>query len=673
MPLRDPQPFYAALERFAALRRAATTDFRWSADGRELSWTVGADHGGQRVWRAGDGVRPTVAAPAHPRAAAAPSARSFMRECYLVPEFPVPEAPSPDGRWFASVQQGELHLRGACGQPDRRLTTGASEALGWDLETVGVDPWSPDSRWLFAAQMDRRAVWQDVRTRFDGADGRVRIDHPRVQRAGQAIDLVQPHLVPIDGGPVRWIDLGEMRDHFLRLVGWLPDASAVVLLRLSRKLDRAELFVVDTVQARARRVHHEQCPTFLRLDPIIWAGPTGCDLLPGRRFVWQSERDGWNHLYLGHLDADPSQPLVQLTRGAMAVHDVIRAGDDGIWFRARADGPRPYDLHVYRVALSGGLAQRLSEGDGEHEGIIAPDGSHFADTFSTPSVAPRSVLRRADGTSLGELELADLRPLLGPAWAPPEEVIFTAADGTTALRGVLYRPPGFDPGRRYPLLHWVYGGPQMRAAPAAFAPRGDNDLLHHALADAGYLVLVLDARGTPQRSKAFQDVVWRSFVAHVVADQAGALRQLTGRHTWIDSQRMGVLGRSWGANFALHLLAAAPELYRAAACTVPGFDPYGGLISEPYLGLPQEEPGPYREAEPWDLPQRLDPRTRVLLMAGTLDSPQQWNLQRMSQRLVEADIAHQTLVFAEQEHVFEGDARHFHLRAIRDFFDEALA
>jgi dipeptidyl-peptidase-4 len=168
-------------------------------------------------------------------------------------------------------------------------------------------------------------------------------------------------------------------------------------------------------------------------------------------------------------------------------------------------------------------------------------------------------------------------------------------------------------------------------------------------------------------------VVWRSFVDHVVADQAGALRQLLARHAWIDPQRMGVLGRSWGASFALHLLAAAPDLYRAAACTVPGFDPYGGLISEPYLGLPQDDPGPYRNAEPWALPQRIDKRARVLLMAGTLDSPQQWNLQRMSQLLVEADISHQTLTFAEQEHVFEGAARRFHQRALRDFFDEALA
>lgn len=672
MPLRDRRPFYAALDRFADLRRASAPGFNWSTDGRELRW-LRATPGGATpmVWRIGDTAPQTATASPGPGATVSPSVGTFLRETYLVPEVAVPEAPSPDGRWLASVQHGELWLRSPDGRGDRALTTGSTDDIAWDLETWNVDPWSPNGRWLFANRMDRRGVWRDVRTRFDD-DHCVRVDHPRVQRAGAPIDIAMPHLVPTDGGPPRAIHLDDQKDRFVRLVGWLPDASAVVLLRLSRLLDQAELFVVDVVSAGARPVMHERCATFLRLDPIIWGGPTGCNLLPDRRFLWQSERDGWNHLYLGQLEAEPSAPLLQLTHGAMVVHDVVRAEPDAVWFRARKDGPRPYDLQLYRVATTGGALQALTHDEGEHEILFSPDGRHFVDTFSTPCTAPCSALRRSDGGQVVELERFDPEPLLGSTWKPPQEVVITAADGQTALHGLIYRPTGFDPGRRYPLLHWVYGGPQLRATPAAFAPRGDNEVLHHALADAGYLVLVLDARGTPQRSKAFQDVVWRSFVDHVVADQTGALRQLMAQFPWIDPKRIGVLGRSWGALFALHLLAAAPDLYRAAACTVPGFDPFGGLISEPYLGLPQDDPRPYQNTEPWGLPQRLAADARVLLMAGTLDSPQQWNLQRMSRLLVEADIAHQTLVFAEQEHAFEGPALRFHQRALRDFFDEAL-
>ena len=673
MPLRDPQPFYAALQRFAALRRALACRFEWSEDGQELRWSLGDSAAQQQVsYRIGDTEPQVTAAMTSQLVAALAVRRTFMRETYLVPEFPAPEALSPDGGWLASLRQGELHLRSAVGDAERQLTTGATEDVAWDLETMGVDPWSPDGRWPFANQMDRRAVWRGVRTRFD-ADGSVRVDHPRTQRAGTPIDIVQPHLIPTDGGPVRRIDLGDMRDSFVRLVGWLPDASAVVLLRLSRLLNQAELFVVNTADCRARAVLREHSATFLRPDTVIWGGSLGCDLMPDRRFLWHSERDGWKHLYLGHLDGDPTTALTQLTRGEIVVDDVVRCDANWVWFRARAAGPRPYDLHLYRVPLAGGAVQRLSEGDGEHAVLFSPDGSHFVDTFSTPSMPPCSVLRLGNGALVTELDRAEVNVQLGARWTAPDEIVVTAADGVTALHGVLFKPPGFDPSHRYPLLHWVYGGPQMRIAPSAFALRGDNDLLHHALADAGYLVLVLDARGTPQRSKAFQDLVCRSFVDHVVADQAGALRQLLALHPWIDGQRVGVLGRSWGAAFALHLLAAAPDLYRAAACTVPGFDPYGGLIYEPYLGLPQDDPRPYQAAEPWALPQRIDKQARVLLMAGTLDSPQQWDLQRMSRLLVEADISHQTLVFAEQEHVFEADALRFHQRALRDFFDEALA
>ena len=673
MPIRDRQPFYAALQRFGSLRQAFARHFEWSGDGQELRWARGDGAAFQQVMYSIGDTQPRITATMEKQPSVAPAVQqSFMRETYLVPEFPAPEALSPDRSWLASVQHGELYLRSAACGAHRRLTTGATDDVAWDLETMGVDPWSPDGRWLFANQMDRHAVWRGVRTRFD-TDGTVRVDHPRTQRAGMPVDIVQPHLIPTDGGPVRRIHLGDIGDCFVRLVGWLSDASAVVFLRFSRSLNEAELFVVNAEDCSARAVLREHSTTFLRPDSVIWSGSTGCNLLSDGRFLWHSERDGWKHLYLGHLDGDPTATLKQLTHGEMVVDDVVRCDANWVWFRARAAGARPYDLHLYRVPLAGGATQRLTEGEGEHEVLFSADGAYFVDTFSTPSVPPCSVLRQGNGAMVIELDRVEVNAQLGARWTAPEEIVVTAADGVTALHGVLFKPPGFDPSHRYPLLHWVYGGPQMRIAASAFMPRGDNDFLHHALADAGYLVLVIDARGTPQRSKAFQDLVWRSFVDHVVADQAGALRQLLALHPWIDGRRIGVLGRSWGAAFALHLLAAAPGLYRAAACTVPGFDPYGGLIYEPYLGLPQDDPRPYQAAEPWALPQRFDKQARVLLMAGTLDSPQQWDLQRMSRLLVEADISHQTMVFAEQEHVFEGDALRFHQRALRDFFDEALA
>ena len=592
---------------------------------------------------------------------------TFDRETYLVPEWPMPAAVSPDGLWLASLRDRELFVSDSTGD-GRVLTTGALEDTGWDLETVATDPWSPDGRWLFACAVDRRKVHRTARTRF-AIDGDVTIDWPRAQRTGTPIDIMRPHFVPVDGGSPVPIDCGDTQDHFIRLIGWLPDTSGAVFARFTRLLDRVDILHADLATGSTRVVMSETSPTFVRHSTVIWTEPVGCWLVGNDRFLWLSSRDGWTHLYRGSLT---DGTLTQLTEGAMVVHDVLRWDERHVWFLAARDGARPYDRHLYRVPLDGGVATRLTDGDGIHDIIFDADGG-FTDTASTPGRAPLTAIVGGDGVAVEPGEAYDLTPFVGEDWLAPEEVTLFAADGETPLHGLLYRPSGLDPIKRYPLIHWLYGGPQMIATPHRFGPRDDTQVLHHALAEMGYAVFVIDARGTPGRSKAFADTAWRSFAPHVVADQVGALRQLLDNRPWIDPSRIGVMGRSWGAHFALRLLAVAPDLYRAAALVVPGLDPYGGLIYEPYLGLPQVDPAPYRAAEPWDCVTQLAPDARLLLMAGTLDSPCQWDLQRLSRLLVDADIAHHTLTFAEQEHMFFGAAQRFHDRSILDFFDAALA
>lgn len=590
-----------------------------------------------------------------------------MRESYLVPEFPALEAVSPCGGRFVSLRDHEVFVREADGRGSA-LTRGAAEATGWDIETMAADPWSPDGRWLFACAVDRTQVPRSVRTRF-AEDGGVEVDYPRTQRAGAAIDVMRPHFVPTDGGEPVLIDLGDTREQFFRLIGWLPQSDRAVFARFSRLLDRVDLIVAEVASGRASVVISEVCATFLRPSTIIWTEPVGCWLLPDDRYLWLSQRDGWTHLYLGQLAGGE---LRRLTEGAMVVHEAVRWDATWVWFVASVDGRRPYDRHLFRVPLAGGLAEQLTHGEGDHEILFSPDGRRYADTVSSPARAPITSIHHADGQEAKAGRSEDLSAWLGEDWQAPEEVAVTAADGETVLHGLLYRPQGLDPSRRYPLVHWLYGGPQMPVTPRRFGPRNDNQVLFHALAAAGVAVFVVDGRGTPGRSKAFQDVVWRSFAPHVVADQTSALRQVLADHRWIDPGRIGVMGRSWGAHFALRLMAAEPGLYRAGVLVVPGLDPYGGLIYEPYLGLPQQEPDVYRQAEPWGEAARLSADARLLLMAGTLDSPCQWDMQRLSRLLVEAEVAHSTVSFAEQEHVLEGKALTFHDRAIHDFFREVL-
>ncbi len=623
--------FRAARERMLGLRNALVQPHRWSGEDR-------------------------------------PQPQWFNRETYLVPEWPMSEAPSPDGSLFASLRERELYVRPAGSDAGRFLTSGAAEDTGWDIETAGVSPWSPDGRWLYACAVDRSEVFKSVRTRF-AADGGVGVDFPRSQRAGTPLDRMRPHIVPLDGGAPRPIDIGDTSDAYLRLVGWLPDGRLVVT-RFSRLLDRAELLLVDATSGSARTVLDERSATPLRPSTIVWVEPVGCVLLSGDRFLWLSPRDGYQGLYLGSFD-DPA--LRPLATAPMVVRDILRADADFAWFRAGIDGERPYDVHLFRVALASGPVERLSEGDGVHDIAPAPDGARLLDSWSTPSLPPTTLIRRADGEPLATPETLDMSAWLGDRWRPPEEVMVAAADGATALHGLLYLPAHGVASGRLPLVHWLYGGPQIASVNHRFGPRDDTQVLLHTLAATGYAVFVVDNRGTPGRSRAFQDVVQGSFAPHVVADQVGALRQLLDAHPEIDRGRIGVMGRSWGAHFALRLMADAPDLYRAGVLVVPGLDPYGGVIYEPYLGLPQQNVAPYEAAEPWSEVQRLSADARLLLMAGTLDSPCQWDMQRLSRLLVERDIAHHCLAFAEEEHMFLGAAQRFHDRSVFEFFEAALA
>ncbi|MEU9886716.1 prolyl oligopeptidase family serine peptidase [Sphaerisporangium sp. NPDC051011] len=163
----------------------------------------------------------------------------------------------------------------------------------------------------------------------------------------------------------------------------------------------------------------------------------------------------------------------------------------------------------------------------------------------------------------------DARKLTDLGWTPPQEFSVLAADGETTLWGTMYFPAGFDPDERYPVVEYTYGGPQWAVCPHAFSTWWST--APTALAQLGYVTVVLDARGTPERSKAFHDVVYRSWAGHLADDHAEALKQLAERHSFIDLSRgAGVTGHSWGGYTTFRLLADRPDVYSAGVAFAPG-------------------------------------------------------------------------------------------------------
>ena len=295
-----------------------------------------------------------------------------------------------------------------------------------------------------------------------------------------------------------------------------------------------------------------------------------------------------------------------------------------VYFTAHRDPKRPYDVHLCRVALQGGDVQQLTEAQGKHTVTFAPSGKVFLDTHSSPNRAPVTELRTVEGKCLNpEVLRANIKKLEGAGFTAPEEFTVKAADGVTDLWGVMYKPHDFKPSRKYPVVEYVYGGPQIAVADHAFPTAMGMGAEALRIAQLGCIVVMLDARGTPERSKAFHDVVYRNWAEALVADHAGAIRQLAERHSFIDGKRVGVTGWSWGGYSSSRLLLEAPDVYKCAASGAPGYNPWASVLYECYLGFPQNESAAYANADVVRLGAKAAGRTadcmrneRSLLLAG---------------------------------------------------------
>ena len=465
-----------------------------------------------------------------------------------------------------------------------------------------------------------------------------------------------------DGGP---------GDRYLFPLGWRPGGKEFLFLRVGRTYQRIDLLAADVSTGTSRTVLTETSGTFIeavRLQLMWQAVATPLD--DGQRFIWRSERDGWSQLYLYDFDG---RLLRRLTRGAFPVERVEGVDEAGGWvyFTAHGDAQRPYDLHLYRVRLDGTGQQQLTEATGQHSVQLSPSRQFFLDTHSTLDRPPRTELRAAGGTLLRVLSEADVSALAELGWQPPEEFVVKAADGTTDLWGALFKPRDFDPRRKYPVLDSIYNGPFVTWVPRTFLdPIG---IQAHAMAQLGFLVLVVDGRGTPHRGKAFQDVVYLNFGRNEIPDHVAALHALAARNPALDLDRVGIYGGSWGGYMTLRAMLTAPEVYRVGVATNSVVDFYDHEASsiEGYMGLPQEHPEAYEYGSNLRLADRL--QGQLLMVHSTSDVNATFSATvKMIQAFILADRPFDFLPLPDQSHIPRGTSQRYWLKALRSYFVERL-
>ncbi len=473
-----------------------------------------------------------------------------VRKSFMVNGPDLMEVLSPDRRWFASLKDDNLWLRSTYGGGGIQLTADAIEDYVWGSYWDPWAWWSPDSYRIAVSKSDYRSMpkyaivdylspREEVRWSISDSD-------PGPPAELFIFDIATKQRVRVD--------TGTEPDRFW-VLGWRPDGSELLFLRFDPRTTKLDLMAANPTTGSTRIILTESQTTYglwLQWRKLFTS------LEDGTRFIWRSERDGWNHLYLYDLDGNLIQ---RLTDGFFPVLQVVAVDDNAGWvyFTAHGDTQRPYDTHLYRVDLEGHRLTRLTEANGQHDIQFAPSTKFFLDTHSNVDRPPTVELKQADGTLLQTVSKANIDALKELKWKPPEEFVVKAADGETDLYGVLYKPYDFDPNKKYPVIDKIYGGPQTVYVPRTFSSRRAS--LPQARAQLGFIVFTVDARGTPERGREFQQVVYGNLGRNEIPDHVAALKQLAEKRPYMDLSRVGINGNSFGGYFAIRAMLLAPNVY----------------------------------------------------------------------------------------------------------------
>jgi dipeptidyl-peptidase-4 len=479
-------------------------------------------------------------------------------------------------------------------------------------------------------------------------------------------------VVGAGGGKTRWMQVpGDPRNNYLSRMEWV-DANTVAIQQLNRLQNRNDFLLAGVSSGEVKRVFRDESSTWVNdVDQVRW-------IEGGRSFLWVSERDGWQHVY--RIPRDGGDAML-VTHFDADVTDVVGLDEPGGWLYVIASPSNATQRYLYRSKLDGsGAPERVSPADqpGTHGYDLAPNGRLAFHTWSQLDRVPvTDVVALPAHRALRALtDPSALQAKLEPILKPPAEFFTVDVGGGVTLDGWMLKPSTFDPSKKYPVIVHVYGEPAGLTVTDRWG--GGRMLFHRALAEAGYLVVSFDNRGTP----APKGAAWRKIIYGTVGDlsskeQAAAIRALAARHTFIDSDRVGIWGWSGGGSNTLNAMFRFPDVYKVGVSVAPVPDQklYDTIYQERYMGLPQTNAEGYRIGSSINFAEGLKGRLLVVHGSGD-DNVHYQGTERMVNRLVELGKPFDLMVYPNRTHAISegpGTTTHVYQLIARHFVEHLPA
>ncbi len=578
---------------------------------------------------------------------------------------------SPQGNFISFIRDQNLFVKNIETGEEKAITTEGGDAIKMGMaEFVAQEEmgrmtgywWAPDESHIAFTKVDESPV--DIITRSEIYANDIKMIEQRYPKAGTPNVNISLAVQNIASGERQWVDLGDNKDIYLARADWMPDSKTLTYQWQTRDQQALELKAYNITNQQQTVLLKETSDTWVNLhDDLTF-------LEDSEQFIWASERDGFKHLYLFNNDGSLVR---QLTSGEWVVDD-IEAIDEAkglVYFSGRKD--TPLESHLYKVTLQGDELARISSEDGYHSVSFASDASIYVDQFSTANRPPQVSLHQANGkqiTWLEENKLDENHPLTPylENWNEPEFGTLQTDDNAT-LHYRLYKPANTD--KKHPAIVYLYGGPHAQMVTNRWG--GNRSLLLQYWVNQGYVVFTVDNRGSNYRGKGFEDPIYKKMGSIEVGDQVAGAKFLQSL-PYVDGERIGVHGHSYGGYMTLMTMFKAPEYFKAGVSGAPVTDwrLYDTHYTERYMGNPKTDDQAYTDASVF--PYAKDLKGDLLIYHGMADDNVLFtHSTRLYKHLQDEAIVFETMDYPGKKHSIRGKQTGIHLyKTITNFFNRSL-
>ena len=579
---------------------------------------------------------------------------------------------SPDGKKIAFARENNLFVYDIATKETTQITTdGKKNAIingitDWVYEEefafVRAFDWSADSKKLAYIRFDESEVPEFTMNIYQ-KNLYPTVETFKYPKAGEKNAVVSLHIYNLETGASKNIALGNYSDFYIARMKWTNDANTLCAQVLNRHQDNLDLLFIDGNSGAARMVMNEKDAAYVDVTDNL-------TFLKDNSFIWTSEKDGYNHIYLFDKNGKLKN---QVTKGAWEVTSYYGFDEKTktVYFQSTENGSTVRD--IYKISLNGKNKVKLSQQAGTNNATFSPNFDYFINTYSSATTPPTYTLNSSiDGKLVkGILDNGSLLEKLKKYNLPGKEYFELTTEKGHKLNAWMIKPKDFDASKKYPVFMYQYSGPGSQQVANHWLDT--NDMWFMMLSQQGYITVCVDGRGTGFKGAAFKKVTQKELGKYEVEDQIDAAKVL-GSYSYVDKSRIGIFGWSYGGFMASNCLLKGADVFKMAIAVAPvtNWRFYDSIYTERYMQTPQENASGYDTNSPINFADKL--KGNFLLIHGTADDNVHFqNSMQFVEALVQANKQFDWAVYPDKNHgIYGGKTRIQLYNKMTNFIKEKL-